>query len=205
MSGRNGVRREEGLTAGPLVTSRRGRAGYIDRMSVRPARWLFPLLLTLPLPARAIDEQSEVSVGSQKTLPDYFADLEGDSDPDRLYAARVLKSMLARSLRTEAHAPAGSLASLDARSLLVELEARLPNGCRVAVTHKNAVGPCADILALLEDRAALPRLQELRGEELRPAVQRKLDVAIARLAALPPDPATAAPTSAATDTTALDK
>jgi hypothetical protein len=149
-----------------------------------------------PSPALAIDEQSDVAVGSQKALADYFADLEGDSDPNRLYAARLLKGMLTRALHTAEHAPADSLASLDARSLLVELEARLPTACRAGILHRNAVGPCADIFAMLGDPSILPTLRDLRSKELRHGVQRQLDDAIATLAALPGAPPAAEPAPA---------
>lgn len=146
------------------------------------------LLLALVSPAFAVDAQSSLQEGSQKEIADYLHDLASDSDPDRLFAARVLKGDLARALRTERHAPEGSLAWLDARSLLVELDARLPDACRVAIRHLNATAPCADIYAMLQYRPALPLLTELRAGEQRTAVQKRLDAAIATLSALPEAP-----------------
>jgi hypothetical protein len=146
------------------------------------------LLLALASPAFAVDAQSSLQEGSQKEIADYLHDLASDSDPDRLFAARVLKGDLARALATERRAPEGSLPWLDARSLLVELDARLPDACRVAIRHQNATAPCADIYAMLQYRPALPLLVELRAGEQRKPVQRRLDAAIATLTALPEAP-----------------
>jgi len=134
-------------------------------------------------PAHALDEQSELSTQSHKTLTDYFADLEGESDPDRLYAARVLRGELSRALRTEATAREGSLASLDARAVLLELETRLPQGCRGALQKRNSVAPCADILRLLGVKDALPELRAVLEVEQRKWVRKHLDKAIAELGA----------------------
>ncbi len=147
-----------------------------------PVALLALAVLVLPSPARAVDEQSDVAVQSQKSLTDYLTDLESDSDPDRLYAARVLRGELKRVLRTEAKARAGSLASLDARATLIELEERLPRGCRVALQKVNSVAPCADILALLDVKAAVPELQGVLAVEKRKWVRRHLEAALERLA-----------------------
>lgn len=149
-------------------------------------RLLAALLLALPTlasPAHAVDEQSEAAVQSQKSLPDYLADLEGDSEPDRLYAARVLRGELTRVLRVEAKAPAGSLASLDARAILIELEDRLPRACRSGLQKLNSVAPCADILGLLDVKEAVPEIQAVLAVEKRKWVRRHLEKALARLGA----------------------
>ncbi|MES2637987.1 MAG: hypothetical protein V4850_00835 [Myxococcota bacterium] len=134
-------------------------------------------------PAHAVDAQSDVAVQSQKSLGDYFADLEGDSDPDRLYAARVLRGELTRVLHVEAKAPAGSLASLDARAILIELEERLPRACRAGLQKLNSVAPCADILGLLDVKAAIPEIQAVLLVEKRKWVRRHLEKALVRLGA----------------------
>ena len=146
------------------------------------------VLLALAAPASAIDVQSEVAVESTKSLTDYLDDLAGSSDPDRLFAARVLRGELRRALRAEQRAEPGSLRQLDAQSLLVDLDARLPGACSVAIRHLNAVIPCADIFALLGQRAALPLLREVRAGETRRRPQRHLDAAIAALEATPAEP-----------------
>jgi hypothetical protein len=149
-------------------------------------------------PARALDVQSEAAVQSSKSLGDYLDDLEDESDPDRLFAARVLQGELARALRTVDRAPEGSLAWLDARALLLELEERLPRACTAAVRFRNTVAPCADILARLEVTTALPALREVRTLETRRAVTKRLDAAIAALEArVPPAPPPAPPAVAA--------
>jgi hypothetical protein len=156
------------------------------RRSTLPARLAAAVLAlsaaaALAPPAHAIDEQSELSTQSHKTLSDYFADLESDSDPDRLYAARVLRGELSRALRTEATAREGSLASLDARATLLELETRLPLGCRRGLQKLNSVAPCADILRMLGTKEALPELQTVLSVETRKWVRKHLESAIAEL------------------------
>ncbi|MDP2313085.1 MAG: hypothetical protein Q8P41_09295 [Pseudomonadota bacterium] len=148
-------------------------------------RVVAPLALALALfaagPAYAIDEQSELSVQSQKSLGDYLTDVESDSDPNRLYAARVLRGELRRVLRVEANAPAGSLASLDARAILIELETRLPRACRAGLQKLNSVAPCADILALLGVKEAVPEIRQVLTVEKRRWVRRHLESALAKL------------------------
>ncbi len=161
-----------------------------------PARLALLALLALaalPGAARAVDVQSDAAVVSTKSLGDYIEDLSGDSDPDRLFAARVLRGELKRALRVEARAAEGSLTQLDARALLVELGARLPDACSAAVRFKNTVEPCADILAMLEVRGALPILREILANETRKGARKHLEAAIAALEALPPEPVPAVP------------
>jgi len=86
----------------------------------------------------------------QKTLGDYFTDLGSEEAPERLFAARAIRAETFGALRAIAHAPADSLASMEARSLLVEIDARLPGACRAALRHDNTVVPCAELLAATE-------------------------------------------------------
>lgn len=147
-----------------------------------------PLLaaLLLPLPALAI-EQTEPSEpgtgGSTKTTADLLEDLHGDAGPDRLYAARALKSQLKRALRAEAHAPPGSFASDEARSLLVELEERLPPICTEALSSPQVATPCAEMLALLDVTAAVPGIQAALTAETRKGRRTRLSAALAALQA----------------------
>lgn len=134
-------------------------------------------------PALALDVENPQATTASKTTADYLHDLEGESAPDRLYAARLLRGLLARALRTEARASPDTIAYDDARALLVELEGRLPTACRTALRYDNAVAPCADILAMLDARSALPALRERLAEEDRKGPRRRLERAIAALEA----------------------
>lgn len=156
------------------------------------------LLALSAAPAHAVDVQSEAAVQSNKSLSDYLGDLEGSSDPDRLYAARVLRGELRRALRTEAKAAPGSLAQLDARALLVELSDRLPRACTTGLRYKNSVGPCADMLAMLEATEALPALREALKGETRRGPRKSIENAIAALEAKAPASAPTAPAPAPT-------
>ncbi len=156
-------------------------------MSLRPSPTLalFATLIAAFIlgasPALAIDEQSETSVASTKSVGEYLSDLEGDSAPDRLYASRVLRGNLKRALRVEATAREGTLIYDDARAVLVELEVRLPTACMSSLNQKNVVSACADILAMLDVRAALPSLQALLAGETRKPVRKRIELAIATL------------------------
>lgn len=149
-------------------------------------------LFGLAAPAFALDVDADPSSGAtpaSKTTAEYLSDLTDDSKPDRLYAARALRSQLKSALRAEARSKPGSLAHDEARAALVELSDRLPEACTTALRYDNVVAPCADILTLLEVTSALPALVERRAIETRKSVIKRLDKAIAALSALPPEPA----------------
>lgn len=154
-----------------------------------------PLLLLLAAllyaaPAAALDAENPQGPKVEKTTADYLAELEGESAPDRLYAARVLRGQLRRALRVEARGEPGSIPYEEARALLVELEARLPQACTAGLKADNIVAPCADVLAWLEVRSALPALRERLATETRKGPRKRLERAIATLDALPPPPTT---------------
>lgn len=148
----------------------------------------FPLLLMLAL-AAPMARASDTDVGTtspaqaQKTTAELFSDLAGDNGPDRLYAARALKSQLVRAQHAVAHAREGSLARDDGLATLDEFEARLPEECRAALKFRNVVAPAAEMLALLGTRDALADVQAAAATETRAGVKRRLDRAVAELSA----------------------
>lgn len=154
----------------------------------RLAALLAVLLMFVAAPAAAMDAENPQAPKSEKSTADLLSDLDGDEAPDRLYAARVLRGQLRRALRTEARGRVGSIPYEEARALLLELDLRLPEACTSALQFENTVGPCADMLAWLQVRDALPKLRERRAAEERKRVQKRLDAAIATLEALPPAP-----------------
>ncbi|MFZ5477236.1 MAG: hypothetical protein ACOZNI_10730 [Myxococcota bacterium] len=139
-----------------------------------------PVLLLAPR-ALAIDEPNPAGDTSPKTTGELLSDLTGESGPDRLYAARVLRAQLVRALNAEARAKEGSIAHDEARAALVELEARLPEACTAALEHDNVVAPCADVLARLDVTAAVPALEARLAKETRKGVRKRLEAAIAEL------------------------
>jgi hypothetical protein len=146
-------------------------------------RLLLLAVLLAAAPALAIDEPQNPAGQdvSQKSLGDHLGDLVGESAPDRLYAARVLRGHLLRALKIEARGREGSFALDEARAELVELEERLPEACRAALKHDNVVAPCADVLAALDVTAALPELKERLAVETRKGVRKRVEAAIAAL------------------------
>jgi hypothetical protein len=146
---------------------------------------MLSLLLAMVGLARAVDAQSQMAPSSVKTTADYVSDLTDESDPDRVFAARVLRSQVRRVARTAARTRAGTLAHEEARAMLVEFDAVLPDACTRALAHEGAAAACADILSDLGATAALPALRQARASATRKPAVRALDRAISTLSALP--------------------
>lgn len=142
-------------------------------------RALLLALLLLPLPALAIEQTTpQAGTTSTKTTAELLSDLHSDDAPDRLYAARALKSQLTRALRIEAHGREGSIALDDARSILVELDERLPGICMDDLAIPAVSTPCAEMLALLGVEEARGAIQELAQRETRKSHRRRLERAL---------------------------
>ena len=153
-------------------------------------RWsLLFLLVATPALAQETEDPASSSPqpNGQKSTAQYLTELDGDDAPERLYAARVLRGQLRHSLAVEAHARPGSLASDDARAVLVELIERLPIACTNALAFKNTVASCADVLVMLDARGSLPVLEQTLAGETRKGARKHLEKAIAALTS-PPAP-----------------
>ena len=150
-------------------------------------RALLLSLLLLPLPAFAIDQTEPTEPGtggsSTKTTSDLLADLHGDEGPDRLYASRALRSQLKHALTVEARAPEASFAYDEARSLLIELEERLPSICAEALTSRQVAAPCAEMLAMLDVKSAIPAIETALAAEPRRRPHARMAAALATLVA----------------------
>lgn len=144
-------------------------------------------------PAFAVDPTSPGESAPQaaaKTLSDYLADLGGDDAPERLYAARTIRGEERRALWAIEHAPADSLSALDAQSILVEVEARVPMACRSALLYANTVVLCSEILADLEHVELLPEVRAARTRVTTKGAIKRVDAAIVKLEALVVEPTT---------------
>lgn len=161
--------------------------------------------LLLVKPALAVDPSTpgeSAPQTAQKVLSDYLADLGGDDAPERLYAARTVRGEERRALWAIDHAPPDSLAALDAQSILVEIEARVPMACRSALLYTNTVPLCAEILADLEHVELLPEVRTARTRVTTKGAIKRVDEAIVKLeavatAAMPLAPAPTAPAAEA--------
>ena len=142
------------------------------RLRIRVPRWApaaacaTAALMDYPLAPLAFAQppeptgQPETTPSSKaKTLSDYYADLGGDDASERVFAARYLKSELLRHTWTYRHAGPDSIAHLDARSALTELDTRIPQSCESALNFPNTAVLCAEMLAELENSALLPQLK----------------------------------------------
>jgi len=132
-------------------------------------------LLVVSRPAFAIEQTTpQAGTSSPKTTAELLSDLHSDDAPDRLYAARALKSQLTRALKVESRAREGSIMLDDARSVLVELDARLPRICMDNLVVPAVSTTCAEMLALLGVEEARAAIEELAQRETRKSHQRRL-------------------------------
>lgn len=118
---------------------------------------------------------------TQKGLPEYLADLGGDDDAERLFAARTVRGELRAALAATRHGNPESLAVLEAQSVLVEIDARAPEACRVALTYANTAAPCAEILADLGHRELIAEIAAAKGVAPSVAAKRRIEVALEKL------------------------
>ncbi len=153
--------------------------------------FLIPAILTMLAaagPAFAVDPNmpggEAPASAPAKTLSDYLADLGGDDAPERLYAARTLRGEARRALHAIARTPADSLASLNAQSVLVEVDARLPLACRSALQYANSAPLCAEMLADLEHVELIEEVRASRARVTAKCALKRLDAATIRLEAL---------------------
>ena len=133
--------------------------------------------------AQAAGDSMAESTGAapQKTLGDYFTDLASDDAPERLFAARAVRAEAFGALRTLERAPADSLASMEARSLLVEIDARLPGACRSALRYENTVVPGAEMLAATGRTEMLPEVQAASHLVKPRGLRKRYDAAVVKL------------------------
>lgn len=143
--------------------------------------WLLLTSLALAQETQGPDTGPENEPSPTKTTAELLTDLREDEAADRLFAAKALRTQLKRALHVEAHGKPGSFVAEDARSLLIELEERLPAACTDALRFPNVVKPCADILAWLEATDSLPALEAAFAVETRKPVLRSLEQALTRL------------------------
>ncbi len=157
----------------------------------------------LPSPALAVDRQDPRALGSMKTTTDYLVDLVGSEGPDRLFAARVLRSRVKRA-STLASGDPDSLTAMEAHADLDELTRELPGRCALAMTQEDVVPACADALARLGATQSVPVLLDVRARATKNRTTKAVDKALVKLGVDPmaapmpsagsPPPATAAPT-----------
>ncbi len=128
------------------------------------------------------NEMENQSVAStQKSLGDYFTDLGSDDAPERLFAARAVRSETLSALRIADRAPSDSIASMEARSVLVEIDARLPGACRAALRYENTALQCAELLAATEHRELLTEVVAARVLVKGKGPLKRFDAAVVKL------------------------
>ncbi len=146
-------------------------------------------------PALAVDRQDPRALGTMKTTSDYLVDLVGSEGPDRLFAARVLRSRVKRA-STLANGDPDSLTSMEAHADLDELARELPGRCAVAMTQEDVVPACADALARIGATQSVPVLLDARAHATKKRTTKAIDKALVTLGVDPtaaPVPSSAAP------------
>jgi hypothetical protein len=152
----------------------------------RAARaWLLATLVLVtsalvPHPAHAIDRQDPRAPATMKTTAHYLNDLSGPEGPDRLFAARVLRSRVKRAVADAARDEA-ELSTMEARALLDELSRELPGRCAVAMGQEGVVPACADALARIGAVESVPALRVARAAATKRRTVRAIDRALATL------------------------
>lgn len=150
--------------------------------------------LVLAGAALAVEGQSgDLTQAPPKGLADYLADLGSEEGPERLYAARYVRGELRRASRTQRVATPGSIDDVEARVVLTELYARVPETCASALLYANTAALCAEMLVELEVPDARQRVEAARSLPLSRGQRRRLEAAIARMPEPEPLPSPALP------------
>ena len=110
----------------------------------------------------------------------YAADLVGDDEPKRLYAARVLLRRVRTAWRLAVRDDA-DIRTIEARQTLSEFDELVAPRCIRQLTVRSTVKTCAKILGLLETQAALSTLEEQLNTAQKRRTQRALRRAIERV------------------------
>jgi hypothetical protein len=125
---------------------------------------------------------SQATTLRAKSVPELAMDLLGDDDNDRLFAARELRRQAVWADQRAGVGPIRNDGQLEARATLQDLRTDVfEHARRAVVTQPKVRGAMADLLGALKDPLALPELQAARAAETHPAVQKRLDRAIAAL------------------------
>ena len=136
------------------------------------------LLVAIALAAAGVARASNPTwMGPQRepTLGEYINDLDSDVAPDRLYAARVLRSRVKLALRQSGWRD--PLYAAAAAQDLSDFDRSVAPLCVEGLALRNITRPCADILRLLETADAIGPLRAAADAEDRAGVARRLRAA----------------------------
>ncbi len=140
--------------------------------------------LPIALAITALDSDSAHAVGSPliPTLPHsvekYAQDLTSTNRAKRRFAARVLLRRVRTARRLAARGPEDDLTRAEAQQTLTDFDHLVAPRCTDHLSTVEISGPCADILRLLETKAAIPALESHLQEESRPGVRRRIEKAL---------------------------
>ncbi|MCB9791918.1 MAG: hypothetical protein H6741_04250 [Alphaproteobacteria bacterium] len=137
----------------------------------------------VPPPPR-LPPQAEASQLQERTLEDWARMLRASDAADQRLAARELRRRVHSANRAAEHARPGSIQELETRQELAKLVNALERPCVVSLTNPEVARTCAQLLAALEIRSALPALEEALPQTERRRTQRAIEAAIAELSGL---------------------
>ena len=121
---------------------------------------------------------------SAVTKNKYVQDLTHSTAARRSYAGRVLVRRVKSARRAAARGPEDDLTRAGALQVLTDFDQQVAPTCIRHLAVTEITGACAEILRVLETRAALPALQAQLQVETRRRVKKRLKKAIERLEAL---------------------
>ena len=123
--------------------------------------------------------------GGPQSFLDLAQDLTSEDKGDRQLAARALRRQVRIHLR-DAGRSEGSLPQLEALAALQDYDAKVAPRCLKVLGKPDLVGPCADILGLLETPEAAAPLRDALAAESRRGPRRRIERALARISAPAP-------------------
>ncbi len=118
--------------------------------------------------------------GGPQGFLDLAQDLTSEDKGDRQLAARALRRQVRIHLR-DAEGREGSLSQFEALAALQDNHANVAPRCLKVLDKPDLVGPCADILGLLETPQAAAPLRAALQTEARRGPRRRIERALARI------------------------
>ncbi|MCO4769976.1 MAG: hypothetical protein KDA24_08070 [Deltaproteobacteria bacterium] len=120
---------------------------------------------------------------AEMSIQQLALELRTEAGPDKRMASRELLRLVRYTTSRADKARPGGMSHTEALLTLGELNAEVVPACIRGLSDPSLVRPCAVMLGLLEDPAALPGLQLLSAGELKRRDARAVDKAVGRIKA----------------------
>jgi len=130
--------------------------------------------------AQAAGPLKGLPISQDTTTARYAADLVGNDGPKQTYAARVLRRRVRSAWRVAAR-NRDDLQTIEARQMLGEFDALVAPRCIRQLSNPGTLRPCAQILGMLETKAALEPLRMALAQSRPRCTRKAIERAIFRL------------------------